>query len=450
MKLEAIILAAGKGTRMKSALPKVLHQVGGKPLLAHIIHTAQRLGCQTPIVICGHKSELLKSYFADTPLAWVEQTEQLGTGHAVLQTLDKIKSDTHYLILVGDAPLIEAKTLTDLANTQADVALLTVETPTPKGLGRIIRDGHGQIKRIVEEKDATAAEKSITEINSGIYCIKGSALQTLLPKISNANEQQEYYLTDIIALALAEGLIVNTVTSHNPNEVLACNDRQELAVLERVYQQQKATEMMLNGATLLDPNRVDIRGEIEVGQDVSIDINCVFLGRVKIGNNVQIGANCIIQDTEIADNVKIEANSMIDTATIGQSATIGPFARVRPHTHLSEDSKVGNFVELKKAQLGKGSKVNHLSYVGDATIGENVNIGAGVITCNYDGVNKYQTEIADGAFIGSNTALVAPVNIGENVTIGAGSTINKNVKANSLGIARAKQTEIADWKSPKK
>lgn len=446
MKIEAIILAAGKGTRMKSALPKVLHRVGGKPLLEHIINTSYQLGCTQPIVICGHGSDQLKSYFADFSLTWVAQTEQLGTGHAVLQTLNQIDAGTRYLILVGDAPLISAETLSALANSASDVTLLTVETVNPKGLGRIIRDANGQIQRIVEEKDANAAEKAITEINSGVYCVKGSALQTLLPLISNDNEQQEYYLTDIIELALANNISVNTVTTANSDEVLACNDRKELAILERVYQRQQTTKLMLAGVTLLDPSRVDVRGEVVVGQDISIDVNCILLGKVSIGNNVRIGANCILKDVEIGDNVTIEPNSMLDSATIGNGATVGPFARIRPKTKLAENSKVGNFVELKNTQLGVGSKINHLSYVGDAVVGESVNVGAGVITCNYDGQNKHQTQIGDGAFIGSNAALVAPVKIGKNVTIGAGSTINKDVSDNSLGIARARQSEINDWK----
>lgn len=322
MKLEAIILAAGKGTRMKSALPKVLHQIGGKPLLEHIILSSYQLGCEKPMVICGHGSEQLKKYFADFSLTWVEQTEQLGTGHAVLQTLPQLEVDTCYLILVGDAPLISAETLNALANTNHDVTLLTVETPNPKGLGRIIRDEAGQIKRIVEEKDATNTEKAITEINSGVYCVKGSALQTLLPLIDNNNEQKEYYLTDIIELALANRLSVSTVTTTNTDEVLACNDRKELAILERIYQRQQADKLMLNGVTLLDPNRIDIRGEIEIGQDVSIDINCIFIGKVKIGNNVSIAANCILSNVEIADGVSIEANSMLDTASIGKSSSV--------------------------------------------------------------------------------------------------------------------------------
>ncbi len=433
-----IILAAGQGTRMRSALPKVLHTVGGKPMLGHLVDCAKKLGSIEPIVIYGHKGEQLKSTFENENINWVKQQEQLGTGHAVLQALPYLEDNLTYLILVGDAPLIREQTLKDLslAAQPSGIAVLTVSLDNPFGYGRIIRNENGYVVRIVEEKDASGAEKAICEINSGVFAIRGDVLKKLLPQIGNDNAQKEYYLTDIVLLANQQSHPVNAHVIEDFSEVLGCNNKIQLAQLERIFQHRQAEQLMTDGVQLIDPSRVDIRGQLIAGTDCFIDINCVFEGNVVLGEHVVIEPNCLIRNSVIGENTVIKANTVIEDARIGENADIGPFARIRPKTNLANNTKVGNFVETKNVQIAQGAKVNHLSYVGDAIIGENVNVGAGTITCNYDGANKHQTVIEKNAFIGSNTALVAPVTIGENATIAAGSTITRTVNRDALALAR--------------
>lgn len=451
-KLGVIVLAAGKGTRMKSAQPKVLQNLAGKPLLGHILDTVDALCAQEKLVIVGFGKERVETVFSDRHIRFVEQREILGTGHAVQQCLPFINNDVTYLILVGDAPLVRADTLQALVACAqpTGISVLTVDVDDATGLGRIIRDDDNHVMRIVEHKDATSEELKINEINSGMFAVRGDVLQTLLPNITNDNAQKEYYLTDIVALANAAG---NSVAAHkidNVDEIAACNDRRQLAQLEDIYRRQQADVLFTQGVTLADPARIDVRGRLSVGQDVFIDINCVFSGEVSLGNNVTIEPNCVIHNATIGDNAHIKANTVIQDATLGEAVTVGPFARIRPKTTLAKGVKIGNFVELKNAQFAEGAKASHLSYVGDATVGEEANIGAGTITCNYDGANKHVTEIGKNAFIGSNSALVAPVTIGDNAVIGAGSTITKAVSDDALGIARGRQTEINNWQRPTK
>lgn len=447
-----IILAAGKGTRMKSKLPKVLHQVGGKPMVEHLIGVANDLHANAPMVIYGHEGEQLKNALAPYSITWVEQTEQLGTGHAVLQTLPHVEDTLTYLILVGDAPLIRQSTLKALsqASENSGIAVLTVHLDNPFGYGRIVRHADGYVQRIVEQKDANPAEQSLQEINSGVFAIRGDLLKKLLPKINNDNAQNEYYLTDIVALANDSGHHVAAHVIHDMDEVLGCNNKIQLATLERIYQRRQAEQLMTDGATLADPARIDIRGNLNVGEDCFIDVNCVFEGTVTLGENVVIEPNCVIKNTTIGAGTHIKSHTVIEASVIGEQADIGPFARIRPKTQLANRSKIGNFVETKNAQIAEGAKVNHLSYVGDAVIGEKVNVGAGTITCNYDGANKHQTVIGENAFIGSNTALVAPINVGKNVTVAAGSTVSKDVSDDALVIARTPQREIKNWQRPSK
>lgn len=452
MQFGIIILAAGKGTRMKSQLPKVLHPIGSKPMVAHLLDRATELGVSAPIVVYGHQGETLQQALSDYTVTWVAQSEQLGTGHAVLQTLPHLDADSIYLILVGDAPLIRTETLQLLGKAaESDgIAVLTVIADNPSGYGRIIRGDDDRVLRIVEEKDANSNEKSVKEINSGVFAVRGDLLQTLLPKIDNHNAQGEYYLTDIVALAHTAGYAVTAQVINDSNEVLGCNNKIQLAQLERLYQRRQAERLMTDGVTLADPSRIDIRGHLHTGRDCMIDVNAVFEGDVTLGDNVHIEANCVIKDSTIGDNSVIKSHSVIESARLGASADIGPFARIRPKTVLADGVKIGNFVETKNANIATGAKVNHLSYVGDAIIGEAVNVGAGTITCNYDGANKHQTVIEKNAFIGSNTALVAPVTVGENATVGAGSTISKTVAADTLALTRARQTQIDGWQRPKK
>nr|WP_218110552.1 bifunctional UDP-N-acetylglucosamine diphosphorylase/glucosamine-1-phosphate N-acetyltransferase GlmU [Ostreibacterium oceani] len=458
--LGVIILAAGKGTRMHSALPKVLHPIGGQPMLAHLLATATKLttqpaeqpAAQPPIVVCGHERERIQSAFAHVDITWITQAQQLGTGHAVLQALPHIADETTYLILVGDAPLIQPQTLTALAKTSQDsgIAVLTVNLGNPTGYGRIICDTNGHVTRIVEEKEASATEKTIQEINSGCFAIRGDLLKTLLPLITNDNQQHEYYLTDVVALAAQHGYPVKSYRLADSQQIMGCNNKKQLATLERIYQRRQADSLLDNGVTLFDPNRFDMRGQLTHGQDVSIDINCLLIGNVHLADNVTIGANCIIKNSHIGAGTVILPNTIIEDATIGAAAQIGPFARIRPNTRLADATKIGNFVELKNTTVGIDSKINHLSYVGDAVIGDNVNIGAGAITCNYDGANKHLTTIEDNVFVGSNTALVAPIHIAHGATIGAGSTISKPVASENLAIARSKQRNIENWQRPQK
>jgi bifunctional UDP-N-acetylglucosamine pyrophosphorylase/glucosamine-1-phosphate N-acetyltransferase len=452
MNLSTIILAAGKGTRMRSQLPKVLHRIAEKPLLQHVHDTAIGLENNMLHIVIGHGAELVKKTLANLQVNWVEQIEQLGTGHAVQQVSDQISDDTMVLILYGDVPLLKIETLQNLLSKINDktLALLTVNLKNPTGYGRIVRDDFGKVLRIVEEKDANETEKQITEGNTGILAVQGKALKKWLSQLDNNNAQGEYYLTDIIALAVADGFEIATSSPKNEDEVLGVNDKLQLAHLERVYQLQQAQNLMRQGVTLRDPNRFDLRGSLDVGQDVEIDVNVIFEGENKIGNNVKIGANCLIKNATIGDDVIILPNCVIENAQVGANSRIGPFARLRPETVLATDTHIGNFVEIKKSVIGQGSKVNHLSYIGDSLVGKKVNIGAGTITCNYDGVNKFQTIIEDGAFIGSDTQLVAPVTVGKNATIGAGSTITKDTPDDQLTLSRSKQISLDGWQRPTK
>lgn len=452
MALKVVILAAGKGTRMKSVLPKVLQPLAGKSLLAHVVATAKKLNPAEIIAVVGHQAELVKQEFAAEGLVFVEQTEQLGTGHAVKQALPHINDDDLVLILYGDVPLTSLQTLenlTDLVTEQSPLALLTIELENPTGYGRIVRE-NGAIQAIVEQKDASAEQLKINEINTGIMAVKGSHNQIWLQRLDNNNAQGEFYLTDIIAMAVADGF---KVASSNPAaeiEVLGVNDKLQLQGLERQFQRIQADDLMRKGATLLDANRVDIRGEVELGTDVQIDANVVFEGKVKLGNNVKIHTNCVLKNVEVGDNTEIHPFSHLEDSEVGESCQIGPYARLRPGSKLAAKAKIGNFVETKNAQIGAGSKVNHLSYVGDTQMGAGVNIGAGTITCNYDGVNKHKTIIGDGVFVGSDTQLVAPVTIEAGATIGAGSTITKNAPADKLTLSRSKQLTMPGWQKPTK
>lgn len=453
MTLDIVILAAGKGTRMKSNLPKVLHKIAGQSMLSHVITTAKELACDRLHVVTGHGAQLVACEFAEqNALNFIAQEQQLGTGHAVQQCLPHLLGDSITLILYGDVPLIATETLTRLLSHVDDntLALLTVEMEDPKGYGRIVRDEKHIVKNITEQKDATEKEREIKEVNTGIMAVTTQSLQKWLPKLSNNNAQGEYYLTDIIAMAVADNVSVITENPSNKWEVIGVNNRLQQAQLERVYQKQEALRLMEQGVSLLDPNRLDCRGTLSCGNDVIIDINCVFEGNNQLGHGVSIGPNCIIINSTIADNTKVHANSILESTVVDNDCVIGPFARLRPGTVLEAAAKIGNFVETKKAHVGKGSKINHLSYIGDAILGEDVNIGAGTITCNYDGVNKHQTIINDGVFVGSNTALVAPIKIGSGATIGAGSTVNKNVEEDVLTLARSPQKTIKAWKRPLK
>ncbi len=450
--LHVVILAAGQGSRMKSSLPKVLHRIAGKPMLHHVMDTARKLGAERIHGVIGHGADQVKSITQGKDVQWAMQEQQLGTGHAVAQALDNLPDDGCVLILYGDVPLTRSETLEKLVSRVSDQAmgLLTVTLENPDGYGRILRNDQGAVTAIVEQKDATADQKTINEVNTGILAVSARHLKAWIPELSNANAQGEYYLTDIIAMASKAGVGIEVAQPDTGFEVQGVNNRMQLAGLERWYQQQQADRLMTEGASLADPARIDVRGDLSVGQDVLIDINAVFEGKVTLDSGVSIGPNCVLRNCHIGANSKIDAHCVIDGATVGQYAQIGPFARVRPGTELADHTKVGNFVGTKKAVVGEGSKINHLSYVGDATLGRNVNVGAGTITCNYDGVNKHQTEIADGVFVGSNTSLVAPVALAENATIGAGSTITRDVSAGELAVARGKQRNIADWQRPAK
>ena len=451
MSLEIVILAAGQGTRMRSALPKVLHPVAGNSMLGHVIHSARQLQPQRIHVVIGHGADAVRERLAADDLNFVLQDQQLGTGHAVAQAVPFITADT-VLILYGDVPLIEVETLQRLLTHVApqQLGLLTVELDDPTGYGRIVRDSAGKVTAIVEQKDANETERAITEGNTGILAVPFERLGDWMSRLSNNNAQGEYYLTDVIAMAVSDGLVVATEQPHDAMEVQGANDRKQLAELERHYQLRASRRLMAQGVTLRDPARFDVRGEVTVGRDVLIDINVILEGRVVIEDDVEIGPNCVIKDSTLRKGVVVKANSHIDGAILGEGSDAGPFARLRPGTVLEARAHVGNFVELKNAHLGEGAKAGHLTYLGDAEIGARSNIGAGTITCNYDGANKWKTVLGEDVFIGSNNSLVAPVDISAGATTAAGSTITTNVDKFQLAVARARQKNIDGWKRPEK
>ncbi len=451
MSTTVIILAAGKGTRMRSKLPKVLQPLAGQPLLGHVIQTAKQLQAQNIITIYGHGGDLVKDAFSHEQIQWVEQAEQLGTGHAVQVTLPVLPQDGISLILYGDVPLVRQQTLEQLiaVSSKTGIGMITLTVDNPTGYGRIVRE-NGQIQAIVEHKDASDAQRQIQEINTGIYCVSNAKLHEWLPKLSNNNAQGEYYLTDIVEMAVAEGLEIASIQPEQAFEVEGVNDRIQLADLEREFQAQQALELMRQGVTLTDPKRFDLRGQLKVGQDVRIDINVIIEGDCELGDGVEIGAGCVLKNTKIAAGTKVQPYSIFDGAVVGEDTQIGPFARLRPGAKLANDVHIGNFVEVKNSSIGLGSKANHFTYLGDAEVGAGSNIGAGTITCNYDGANKHKTIIGDAAFIGSNSSLVAPVKIGNGATIGAGSVITRDVVDNALAFERAPQIEKADYQRPQK
>ncbi|WP_322406599.1 bifunctional UDP-N-acetylglucosamine diphosphorylase/glucosamine-1-phosphate N-acetyltransferase GlmU [Idiomarina sp. PL1-037] len=450
MKLRVVILAAGKGTRMRSELPKVLHKVANKPMVEHVIDTARSLKPDAINLIYGHGGDQLKQAIAGDDLTWVEQREQLGTGHAVQQVIPHLKSSEKVIILYGDVPLLTESTLIKLVTASANTSLglLTMTLTEPTGYGRIVRNERRSVTGIVEQKDANAQQLAIKEVNTGIMIADSDKLKSWLEQLSNDNAQKEYYLTDIVAMAAREGVNIATAQPDNAQEVEGANNRQQLASLERALQQRQAEELMTQGVTLIDPARFDCRGKLSAGSDVTIDINAVFEGNVVLGDRVVIEPNCVIRNSVIGDDTVIRANSHIEDAKVAKGCKVGPFARLRPGAELADEAQVGNFVEMKKSRLGKGSKASHLTYLGDTQVGEYANIGAGTITCNYDGVNKALTEIGDGAFIGSNSSLVAPVAIGKNATVGAGSVITRAVADEELAVARGKQRNISGWQRP--
>lgn len=453
MQIKTIILAAGQGTRMQSAKPKVLHKIAGKALLEHVYDMCEQLSSNEISIVYGHGAEHVLSELAELHVDWIEQKQQLGTGHAVQQAIGNIEEGDVVLILYGDVPLLKLATVNNLIAHVGDasMALLTVNLNDPTGYGRIIRDTQGRVSKIVEEKDAAAVEKNIHEVNSGIMALQGRHLIKWLKNLSNDNVQQEYYLTDIIAMAVSEQIEVKTHQPADEDEVLGVNNRAQLSHLERVYQREQAEQLMARGVSLADPARFDCRGKIlNLGFDIEIDVNVILEGNISIGNNVKIGANCLLKNAVLEDGVELLANCVIEDAHVGAASRIGPFARLRPETRLAERVHIGNFVEIKKSSIAPGSKVNHLSYIGDTEIGSQVNIGAGTITCNYDGANKFKTIIEDGAFIGSDTQLVAPVKVGKNATIGAGSTITDDAPAEQLTLSRNRQMAVAGWQRPVK
>ena len=452
MSLSIIILAAGQGTRMYSDKPKVLHQLAGKPLLAHVYQAAMELEHRDLHIVYGHGGEQVPEAFSDFQAAWIKQEQQLGTGHAVKQVLPDIQDVDHVLILYGDVPLVTSETLMQLVNGAAErgFSVLTAYLDSPRGYGRIVRDDNDNVVAIVEEKDATPEQRSIDEVNTGFMVVKAELLKQWINALNNDNKQNEYYLTDIVEKAAKDNIAIVLVIAESNIEVQGINTRPQLAEAERYYQLVQAHHLMNSGVGLIDPHRFDLRGELELGRDIEIDINVIIEGRVKLGNNISIGANCYIKDAVIADNVCILPNTMIDSAVIGDSCRIGPFARIRPDTTLDNDVHIGNFVELKKTDVGQASKLNHLTYVGDSHIGKGTNIGAGTITCNYDGANKHQTIIGDNVFVGSDVQLIAPVKVEDGATIAAGTTVSKDVKEKTLAITRTEQREIKNWKRPEK
>lgn len=450
MSLEVIILAAGQGTRMRSALPKVLHPLGGKPLAGHVVDLARNLAAESIHLVVGHAADQVKAELAGDGVHFVEQAQQLGTGHAVDQALPALKEKSHVLILYGDVPLIRQDTLEQLLQTVNDqqIGLLTVDLPDPQGYGRILRDEAGAVAAIVEQKDATPEQLKINEVNTGILALTAEHLRRWLPQLSNDNAQGEYYLTDIIGLAYQDAVQIASVQPASHTEVEGVNNRLQLAALERAYQLEQAKELMLSGVSLADPARIDIRGQLNTARDVFIDIGCVFEGSVELAEGVEVGPYCVLKNVRVGPGTKLASHSVLEDCVLDGDNQIGPFARLRPGTHLQAQAKVGNFVEIKKAHIGEAAKVNHLSYVGDAWIGDRANIGAGTITCNYDGVNKHATQVGADAFIGSNSSLVAPLHIGAGATVGAGSTVTRDVPEGALAVTRAKQLQKNNWPRP--
>jgi bifunctional UDP-N-acetylglucosamine pyrophosphorylase/glucosamine-1-phosphate N-acetyltransferase len=446
-----VILAAGQGKRMKSDLPKVLQPVAGRPLLQHVIDTARELLASDIHVVYGHGGERVREALAAENVTWALQAEQLGTGHALQQAMPGVPDDHLVLVLYGDVPLTQAATLQRLIDAAAGgeaLAILSVRMQDPTGYGRIVRDRAGTVARIVEHKDANQKERAIDEVNTGLMAASARRMRDWLAQLRNDNAQGEYYLTDVVVMAAKAGLKVNAILAEREDEVLGVNDKLQLAEVEAVYRRRRATELMLAGVTLVDPARFDARGPVTVGRDVHIDVNVVLEGKVTLGNRVRIGPNVLIRDSDIADDAEIHANCVLDRARVGARASVGPFARLRPDAVLHEEVHIGNFVEVKKSELHRGAKANHLTYLGDTTVGERANVGAGTITCNYDGVNKWRTEIGAGAFIGSGSMLVAPVKVGAGATIGAGSTITKDAPDEKLTLERSKQLTLDGWKRP--
>ena len=451
MALEIIVLAAGLGKRMRSDLPKVLHPLAGRPLLAHVLDTARELAPRKVVVVHGHGAERVQKTFPENHIEWALQAEQLGTAHAVMQAMPHVSADADVLLLYGDVPLVRSSTLQKLLAASRDgLAVLTADLDDPAAYGRIVRDPAGKVTRIVEQKDASPAERAIREINVGFYALSAKRLAGWLKKIDNHNAQKEYYLTDLVSLAVAERVPVSTVKADYAWEAAGVNSKAELAALERQFQENVSRELLEAGVTLADPARIDVRGRLECGRDVVIDVNCVFEGIVSLGDGVRVGPNCVMRNCVINKESQILAFSHLEDAEVGERCRIGPYSRLRPGTQLAEDVHVGNFVEVKASRLGAGSKANHLSYLGDSEIGARVNVGAGTITCNYDGAAKHRTVIEDDCFIGSDATLVAPVRIARGSYIGAGSTINKDTPAGQLTVARARQVSIPGWKPPKK
>ena len=452
MSTEVIVLAAGQGKRMNSDLPKVMHRVANKPMIEHVLDSALALSEKTPVVIYGHGGDVLRDALASRDLRWAEQREQLGTGHAVLQALPLLDDDSIALILYGDVPLLREETLELLMAAAGDsgFAILTAVMDDPTGYGRIVRNEQNVVQKIVEHKDATDAELMLREINTGIMAISARLLKTWIPSLGNNNAQGEYYLTDCVERAVEEGITVGSAVLEAAHEAMGVNNRQQLAEVEGFHRARIAERLMSEGVTLCDPARIDVRGELICGRDVYIDVNVVFEGEVRLGDGVRIGPHSVVRDAQIGDGTEVLSHCVIDSAAVGAGAKIGPFARLRPEAQLGNDVHIGNFVEIKKSSISDGSKVNHLAYVGDAEIGKRVNVGAGTITCNYDGAFKHKTVLEDDVFVGSDTQLVAPVKVGRGVTIGAGTTVTHDVEPDQLVISRVKQKTISGWQRPRK
>lgn len=451
MSLAVIVLAAGQGKRMHSDLPKVLHPLAGRPLLAHVLDAARALDPAQIVVVYGYGGEQVRAAFDGAALTWVEQAKQLGTGHALAQAMPRIAPKAQVLVLTGDVPLIRPDTLRHLVQAAPKgLAICTSDLSDASGYGRVVRDAKKRVRRVVEHKDASPKELRIREWYAGFLAAPAARLAAWLAKLKPANAQKEYYLTDVIGLAVKDRVVVQTVKAADPWEVMGVNSRQELALLERAYQNAQARRLLEAGVALADLWRVDVRGELSCGRDVSIDVNCVFEGVVKLGDRVRVGPNCVLRDVAVGADTEVLANSVLDAATIGRRCRIGPFARMRPGVTLGDEVRIGNFVELKASRIGAGSKANHLSYIGDTEVGARVNIGAGTITCNYDGTSKHRTVIEDDSFIGSDATLVAPVTIAKGSYIGAGSTISKSTPPGQLTLARARQVSLPDWKPRKK